>query len=413
MIKLALHSLKEDKGRAFFYWLTFLITTIFISSFFNLSFTKGLGFVLGKDDTSLITIDATLVTIVCMAVVFFANDFFVKRKSFEIAVDLMCGSTFKQLVIFLFVQTGIIFLLALPLGLIIGGLLTPLMNFMLANLGYKGVEIGFSSNAIIITISILLFEVGWCTLLNLGYVHRSTINTMMNGEEKLQVMHLPKMNITASKVLYILLFIVPLLLFFTIGHNPTGLLLFSIIGIFGIFGTITKVIIPGLKDLVNNKYLNDRYKMIYLGLLREDLDNIKRIIMLLIFSSIIFMSILAGSITSPVETVISFLSFGVAIILLSLAIMFKFASEEDKRKVIFDSMIKLGYLKKDIEIIKVKEVISLYGIILAFTLLYVSAALISLLMNNLIPVNIAIIIFFVMLIPIVLVCIINIYQYKQ
>ena len=74
IIKLAFVSLKKDLSKSIFYFLTFLITTIFILSFFNLMFNPYSGIHLGKDDTTFVTPIAVFVMGVAMLCVFLANN---------------------------------------------------------------------------------------------------------------------------------------------------------------------------------------------------------------------------------------------------------------------------------------------------------------------------------------------------
>ena len=80
IIKLAFVSLKKDMSKSIFYFLTFLLTTIFIFSFFNLTFNPYSGIHLGKDDTTFVTPIAVFVIVIAMLCVFLANNFYVSNK---------------------------------------------------------------------------------------------------------------------------------------------------------------------------------------------------------------------------------------------------------------------------------------------------------------------------------------------
>ena len=95
IIKLAFVSLKKDMSKSIFYFLTFLLTTIFIFSFFNLTFNPYSGIHLGKDDTTFVTPIAVfvlvIVIVIAMLCVFLANNFYVSNKGKEISIILMSG----------------------------------------------------------------------------------------------------------------------------------------------------------------------------------------------------------------------------------------------------------------------------------------------------------------------------------
>ena len=80
IIKLAFVSLKKDMSKSIFYFLTFLLTTIFIFSFFNLTFNPYSGIHLGKDDTTFVTPIAVFVIVIAMLCVFLANNFYVSNR---------------------------------------------------------------------------------------------------------------------------------------------------------------------------------------------------------------------------------------------------------------------------------------------------------------------------------------------
>ena len=86
IIKLAFVSLKKDMSKSIFYFLTFLLTTIFIFSFFNLTFNPYSGIHLGKDDTTFVTPIAVFVIVIAMLCVFLANNFLylIKEKKFRL-----------------------------------------------------------------------------------------------------------------------------------------------------------------------------------------------------------------------------------------------------------------------------------------------------------------------------------------
>ena len=84
IFKLSLISLKKDMSKSIFYFLTFLLTTIFIFSFFNLTFNPYSGIHLGKDDTTFVTPIAVFVIVIAMLCVFLANNFYVSNKGKEI-----------------------------------------------------------------------------------------------------------------------------------------------------------------------------------------------------------------------------------------------------------------------------------------------------------------------------------------
>ena len=128
LLKLSLVSLKKDKQKSIFYFMTFLLTTVFIFSFFNLVFNPQANINLGKNDTTFVTPIAVFVIVIAMVCVFLANNFYVSNKSKEISIILMSGASVYQVGIYLFIQVFIIMLFAIPFGWLLGYLLIPIIN---------------------------------------------------------------------------------------------------------------------------------------------------------------------------------------------------------------------------------------------------------------------------------------------
>ena len=66
LIKLAIRSLKTDFLKSLFYFLSFVLTTIFIFLFFNLTLNPSTGINLGGNDAKLITTIAAFVILIAM-----------------------------------------------------------------------------------------------------------------------------------------------------------------------------------------------------------------------------------------------------------------------------------------------------------------------------------------------------------
>lgn len=94
MIRSALRSIKDDFSRSLFYWLTFVLTSMFMFLFFHLSLSDFVGVTFINSTNNMETFITVLVIVICMVVIYFANDFYVKKKSKELAVRLVCGATY-------------------------------------------------------------------------------------------------------------------------------------------------------------------------------------------------------------------------------------------------------------------------------------------------------------------------------
>ena len=93
MIKDAVRSLKKDWDRAVFYWIVFVLSSMFMFTFFHLALSDAIGVTFIYSNNDLPTYLTVFDVLICIIVIFLANDFYVKKKSGELAVILICGGT--------------------------------------------------------------------------------------------------------------------------------------------------------------------------------------------------------------------------------------------------------------------------------------------------------------------------------
>lgn len=407
MIKEAFLSIKNDYQRSLFYWLTFLLTTLFIFVFFQIACSPDVGMSFINAKNNVVTYLCVFVLFLCMFAVFFANDFYVKKKSQELAVQLVCGATFLQLTIYLLSQTIILFIVAVPLALLIGKIL-----FMMITM-FMGFVIPTSYEGYTITIVVLFCEIFWCTLLNLGYAYRSSIKSLIQGDRMIESHHIKMpfhLNMSIKKGLSVLLFIVPIVLFYIYGNEPSAIIVFSIIGMIGLLGCLNKIVIPYMDQWIQ-KEVEDQNKLVYIGFLRRDIKFMKNNILFLIISAILMVGILVMGLDNMMYFVLIFISYCVSHCLLSLTILFRFSTEMLSREKIFLSLRRIGYENHHIRSIIQKEILLLYNFILLVSLLYIFNILFSLYLYHYISLVLIGYMMIAFVLPLILCALFNMFQY--
>lgn len=407
MIKEAFHSLYHDYQRSLFYWLTFLLTTLVIFVFFQVACSPliGMSFIHSRNDV--VSYLCVFVIFLCMFAVFFANDFYVKKKSKELAVQLVCGANFLQLTTYLLSQTLILFLLALPFSFLIGFLILMGLNKLMT------ISVFVSGEGMLVTIIVIVFEIFWCTILNLGYVYRSSIKKLIQGDRIIEVhrIQLPfHMNNHMKKGVAFVLFMVPIIFYYIYGDNPSSVIVFSVIGMIGISGCIHKIIIPFMDEWIQ-KNLSYHNQLVYLGFLRRDIKFMKNHIIFLIVSAVLIVSIFIMGLDNSMYSLLIFISFCVSHTLLSMTIMFRFSTEMLSRKHMFVTLQRIGYEYHQIQKIICKEVLMLYGLILCISLFYICHIFISLYLHQILSLSFIITMLVVYILPLLLCALLNIQQY--
>lgn len=386
MFKEAVQSLRKDLDRAVCYWMVFVLSSMFMYLFFHVSLseTVGVTYIYGKND--LPTFLTTFDVIVCMIVIFMANDFYVKKKSNELAVILMCGGTYLQLTQFLISQTGILMALSIPVGVAAGRLCFPLLSFVFHYMTGQELLMASGSQPMILSACIIGFEFFWCTFVNLGYSYRNSIYNLLHGEQKIK-MQLPRF--FAVKILryfYPALYLGCAVLLYFCGRETEKMIMLGVAGLLGLCGTIDKAVIPWLERGSMDKWLEDGEKLVYMGFFREDLKMAKLYIIMFIATSDILCCLTAGMIHKGSEFALCLLSFFSMIPLLGISLMFRFASEAAGRKNQFSILKKIGYTEGQIRKIVQKELFWLYGTIMAASLIYILNIAAALCIHKLIPV---------------------------
>lgn len=400
LFKLSLISLKKDLSKSIFYFLTFLLTTIFIFSFFNLVFNPNANINLGKDDSTFVTPIAAFVIVIAMVCVFLANNFYVSNKGKEISIILMSGASVYQLGIYLFFQVFIIMILAIPLGCLIGYILIPCINAIFSSIFvYHGSLFYLSHETIVATAIILGFEVFWCSLLNLGYCVRSTINSMMQEENKIDLSGLKGPQF--SNKLFVILYILPAIVFVFL-KDSMSFLMFSLIGIIGIFGIIKKVLPDYIKKRQRDQSLENPLQLISLGFFHSDIQKVFGLLIIMLLSSILLTCITVYTLNQPLVSMVSLMSYISIMVLMSLTIVFKIGMELNKRKKNFQNLCHLGYSLKQLKQIIQLEMQLFYGLILLLPLIYQVIILTNLLLTKQITIYLMIIILVIQVVPIII-----------
>ncbi len=417
LLKDAMRSLTNNIGRAFFYWLTFVLTSMFIFVFFNIAMSDAVGVTFIDSDNN-VALNVTIFVIgICMVIIFFANDFFVRNKARDLAVRLVCGATYTQLAGYLLAQTFLLLAISIAAGIFLGLVMIPVFNAIMPMFLQSSFVISMHWNAITATAVILVTIVFWTTYLNMAFAYRNSASMLLN-DTKLRInFDLPKSNgspirisMRTKRIFWILLFIVPMFMFY---QGADGALLWSLVGLFGYNGTVKMCVVPLLNWLVDEKRISDPKAVAAIGFVRADLQMMRLNMILLILSSILLAAIMLSSDATELERMLSMLSYTVMNILLSFAIMFKYSSELTGRRKYFMTLSQIGYTDDDLRTIIFTETTLFYGFTLLVILLYLGNMFISMVMSGAMAGSTVMILLMMLMVPMVLCWIITLYFYRR
>ncbi|MCR4951995.1 MAG: hypothetical protein K6A40_11805 [Solobacterium sp.] len=415
IFKDALRSLKNNFGKALFYWLTFVLTSMFIFLFFNISMSETVGVNFFEDKNDLALTVTIFVIAICLIIIFFANDFFVKNKSRDLAIRLICGATYMQLASYLLSQTFLLLFLAIPAGVLIALILIPFLNAVISAMMQTEFIITLHFDAIITTTIVLVSVVFWTTYLNLAFAYRNTAVNLLNerkmtnplagidlGWEKRQT------SVKVKNIFGLILYLMPLILFHL---NTDAALLFAILGMVGFNLILNSLFIPLLDKVIHEKKMSDPKAVARIGFIRTDLQILKNNVILFLVSAILLISMFISGAEKPTEVMLSLLSYVVMNILLSLAIMFRYQTELTMRRKYFMTLEQLGYLEPDLKEVIMREVTFVYAFIILSSFPYLISMFLALIFKGLMTWHLALLLLLFMIIPLAVCYGITLYYY--
>ena len=373
----AFMSLKTDMIHSFFYWLTFVISSMFIFLFLVVSMSDAVGvtFVQAKGDVA--TNLAVFSSVLCMVEIVFANDFYVKSKSRELAVRLVCGATYVQLAQYLLSQTVFLVAIAIPVGILAGTICIPLIGLLMSSITGTPMSINITGEALIWTICILGFVVFWTLILNLSFAYRNSAAQLLNSQTIktgssnpfltafLEDLNKGKQG-TISRLLALAMFLVPIGLFY---YSPSASMIFAAVSLVGLNDLIKNLAMPYLNRHIE-KHITDSEKTGYLGFVRHDLKILKTNLLLLIVTSVLLITILVST-TTATDAVLVLITYVAMSTLFSMAILFRYSSDLSFRKKYYRTLSHIGYMQDSEKRMITKEVLTFYGVVIALILFYV------------------------------------------
>lgn len=414
IIRDALRSLRDDFIRSFFYWLTLLLTSIFIFLFFNMMMSDpdGASFLTEGTD-ALATLISVSVIVICMTAILFANDFFAKRKAKELAVRLICGATALQLAMYLLIQTVILLVIAIPVGLILANLMIPLMNHLLATVMGSDLVIRISGDANLLVGIIIGFVIFFVVMLNLSFALRNAATMMFSKDimtaSKGSTFYLGNMPGNLKKIFCLVLWLAPIALFYT---TEGGMIIYALLSLVGLSMCFDSIFVPWLTNR-NDADPSDLRRIVTDGFIRHDFRLMKLNVLLLLGCACLLATSLISKQTKPIELLMYTMSFIVMNALLSLAILFKYSTDISNRTPYFRTLDQIGCSESDLKAIRSKEVTGFYGTILIVGLLYLINIILVGFLNHDMSTGFALTFILGFIIPPVLCCLISLRSYSK
>lgn len=397
----AVQSLREDKSRTFFYFLTFFITTLFMFLFFNIAFcemevfddyifTGGMGslmeYLLHGDISNVMMI---YVAVMCCIDVVIANNFFVQNKAQDLAVRLVCGATFSQLRNFLLIQTFLILLVAIPLGMLCAVGLFPLINWILQSYLESSFTVSITGSAIAQFAAIMGLLILGTTLSNVSYVYQNEAAKILNGQGQItdkkgsdfSIGLFSNISNGFKGVVGAALYLYPIFWFY---YEPTSMAAYAIIGILGYNWLMDKMFFPMLTRHIRKKGLSAPEKAAYLGFFRDDFKSAKLTIYLFLINAVVLVTLLVTRVGHPLTILMIVMTYAVMSFMQALTLAFRTQTALSDRKSEMLILSQIGFDETQEKGIIRKEMIVFFTAILISIMIYLANIFISVVMNGIV-----------------------------
>lgn len=387
MLKNIIRSLMDDKVRTFFCWVTFTITSMFIFLFFTVAMSDAIGVKMIEGTSDVPSVLMVVSVVLCSVEIVFANDFFIKNKSKELAVRFVCGSTYTSNALFLLMQTVVILVCALPLGICGGFALLPIINQILRSVLHSNIVITLNFQSLFWAFAVICYVVFWTLILNLSFSYRNSAAQLLNPSA-IKAPHVTIFEKKATKkniitiILSLLLWLVPILCLL---NETQFMMLYVCISLVGLVYVLDKLFTPLLEKLIH-KRINNEVSLLSLGYFRYDLKILRLNLLMYIIASAVLIALLAQS-SEAGNQVLIMITYVAMNALLALSIMFKYLNEITERVNKFKTLSHLGFLVKTQKKIICKEVVGVYLYTILLTCFYLVSIFISLMRTNVLHIS--------------------------
>lgn len=352
-----------------------------------------------------------LIIVFCAFMIVFANNFYVSRKTNEIAIMTMSGSTFINVTLYLIYQNVVMTLIAFVIGIILGSGMSMCVNQLIYSyIHYQGAFFYIPKNAIFDTIVCILAILFAQLVYTSGFVYRKDISYLLSQEKNNISQDERILKFPSWTYIGIYLFgMISLIM----SYSSVSAIFSCFVGAMGVGGMIKYNFPQFFHTLKDKKYLADKLKLISLSNLYYSLRRAYVLVGLYAVSSSVMIAIMIMQKDNPRELITAFIGFVVVILLILASIIYKYVMEATTRKLFYYNLYKIGYTYHQIKLIIKQEVISFYVVLLGLPMIIIILSLLQAYMHQDITIIFMMMILAVQFISGILACILTYIAYKK
>lgn len=368
----AMRSLFHDKAKSLFYWIVFVITIMFIFLFCNVGMSDAIGMTFINSGNDMGTNITLYIIILCVIEIFFANSFYVRSKSSEMALHLLCGATFVQVAGFLLIQIFVLLLASIPVAVGLATALIPFVSKIFSTELSSVIVMNVRGDACVVTTVILSIIMLWTTYLNCSFAYKNVIELLNKSESSASPFATSLDQSLMIKIIlyffFILIMVFPLLLPM---ENSADIFTHSLLS-YGGFFLVMMFVLPCICDVLMNVFCSRPVLSVAVGYFRSDVKDMTFNFLLLTLGSVALDYILMMQNTGDVTLILFIVSYVMLNVLVSSAFLFKFLTIVSQRKLHYKTFSHIGYLDTQKQSILILETILVYLFGLSSTYFYLS-----------------------------------------
>ena len=234
-------------------------------------------------------------------------------------------------------------------------------------------EHGVISSAAFHTLKVFVYIFLISLVLNIGYVYRGRLTSMMSNTRQKNYRKKNVFQITSK--IYPILFILGLVMMFTTEHIASGYIVFSVIGALGGYGTVRYFSPEYIEKLKASKWLNNSQRLVVFGELYLKFKYIGIFLELLILISIIITTLICFNLNNLIEMYRMIIAYIIIIPMIVFCITYKNLIISKKNVKNQNCIYKLGITKKYQKKFIKEETLIMYGILFILPMTYMISTL--------------------------------------
>ena len=344
-----------------------------------------------------------LITIIIVGIfTVISNQSFLKKRLEELAFIIMNGATMSEMSYYIRYMCSKMFIIASLFGVILGVIFAPLFNILMYKIvGIEGEVFLYSIETFVVTLSFVFINYIYLMIASAAYVYKKEVDDLMSDNRTKNSRDNRMLKFPSS--IYLLLYLSPLLILF-LPKSYGDINGFVTIGIYlsalAAIGVISIYLPKKLKTINNLSFMEHKERKIYINNAFIKLKNVVVYIAGMVIAINYFLDkILEFKEYKGIVTIILF-SMVVCVVVVVVALTNKIIDDCGIDKVFYKDLSAIGYSKKELFKISLKENRTTSIAILFFVLAPITFAILMHIKNGSLAIEMLIILGGITIIPI-------------